>query len=159
MSTNTISAVKYKTLLSTLWYAILGPSKRFLIIGTLSHATAYSLRLFFRDALPIDRTCSLQLVSWSMTMLIYLTPHFAVKVTFHFATMSQGHLRSTVNMVISPDKTTDVSHLEHRNDGEITVKAVQNVALADANSKQQPSLFTRRMLMVCSIIVPDYETS
>ena len=29
------------------------------------------------------------------------------------------------------------------------VKKVQNVALADANEKAQPSLFTRRMFMVC----------
>ena len=29
------------------------------------------------------------------------------------------------------------------------VKKVQNVAFADANEKAQPSLFTRRMFMVC----------
>ena len=33
--------------------------------------------------------------------------------------------------------------------GNIRVKKVQNVALADANEKAQPSLFTRRMFMVC----------
>ena len=56
------------------------------------------------------------------------------------------------------DKIAVASHLKNRNDGETTIKAVQNVALADANSKQQPSLFTRHMLMVCSNITPAHET-
>ena len=53
-------------------------------------------------------------------------------------------------MAATREKTADASHLERRNDGETTIKTVQNVALADANSKQRPSLFTRRMFMVCS---------
>ncbi|MCJ1306191.1 hypothetical protein MMC08_009009 [Hypocenomyce scalaris] len=51
-------------------------------------------------------------------------------------------------MAATREKTADTSHLEHRNDGETTIKTVQNVALADANSKQRPSLFTRRMFML-----------
>lgn len=78
---------------------------------------------------------------------------------FQFATVTQGHLRDFIDMVMSPKKTADVSQVEHHNDGETTIKSVQNVALADASSKQQPSLFTRRMFMVCSDIRSVYETS
>ena len=42
------------------------------------------------------------------------------------------------------------SVVAHREDASVQVKAVQNVAFADANQKQQPSLFTRRMFMVPS---------
>lgn len=62
-------------------------------------------------------------------------------------------------MAISSDETADASYAKRRNDGETTIKAVHNVALADANSKQRPSLLTRRMLMVCSNMLPGYETN
>ncbi|MCJ1402758.1 hypothetical protein MMC11_005979 [Xylographa trunciseda] len=40
------------------------------------------------------------------------------------------------------------SVVAHREDAGVQVKAVQNVAFADANQKQQPSLWTRRMFML-----------
>ena len=125
-------------------YAILDSTKCSLVIGTLEHALlAPCVR--WRNQLTghLPRPC------------LY-TPQSAFS---QFATITREHLRSSMNMVISQDKTADVSHVEHRNDGETIVKAVQNVALADANSKQQPSLFTRRMFMVCSNIIRAYETS
>lgn len=40
------------------------------------------------------------------------------------------------------------SAIAHREDAGVQVKTVQNVAFADANQKQQPSLLTRRMFML-----------
>ena len=48
------------------------------------------------------------------------------------------------------EKKDGAAHVEHFDDAETTVKTVKNVALADATSKQQPSLFTRYMFMVRS---------
>ena len=54
------------------------------------------------------------------------------------------------------DEKKDTAHVEHtavRNYGEddhTVVKAVQNVALADAAAKDRPSLLTKNMFMVRS---------
>ena len=52
--------------------------------------------------------------------------------------------------------TTKVEHTAVHNYGEdehTVVKAVQNVALADAAAKDRPRLFTKNMFMVRSVIV------
>jgi hypothetical protein len=49
------------------------------------------------------------------------------------------------------EKTADITQAEQRHfsvNDDTKVKQVQNVALADANSKQKPSPWTRRMFMV-----------
>ena len=53
------------------------------------------------------------------------------------------------NVVAEMEEDKKDSVLAHREDAGVQVKAVQNVAFADANQKQQPSLLTRRMFMVC----------
>ena len=54
-------------------------------------------------------------------------------------------------MESSIDDSKTPTHVERQDGGRTTVRNVKNVALADANAKQQPSLLTRRMFMVGSL--------
>lgn len=52
------------------------------------------------------------------------------------------------------EKKGPIAHVEHSPNAHThtQIKGVENVALADANAKQNPSLFTRRMFMVRSAV-------
>ena len=68
------------------------------------------------------------------------------------------HRQSSGTMTTIDEKkdTTQVEHVAVHNYGEddhTVVKAVQNVALADAAAKDRPRLFTKNMFMVQSALL------